>query len=248
MNQEQLPYPVQMGSIAQDRWRMQSFIDKGLSLEALEKEENKLWNTIERIARGALPPPQTCDIFPGSDLIRYSWEWAAYVLPNSNEVVKVPAGTFPEVNDPEYLENTRYAYEVLKKFVEPFLVETFFERIQNVNVLRQRRIVGEEPEYIDPSQISVKSKKSLQGFVQSLIELLEQHQWLPDIHLWRRKVNSKRVWNIWNLIFEGEQPWLFDFTSYHDPFRLYPERTKSEVKKNRKLLQSFLKEIRYSNY
>lgn len=42
---------------------------------------------------------------------------------------------------------------------------------------------------------------------------------------------------------ENEEPRIFDFTAYHDVYRLYPERAKKEIKKKGGAWQKFLIEI-----
>lgn len=117
-----------MAGIKKGDWRLQKYIDKGYCPIKLAKEEYKLWKTVKKIADTSRKPPKTCNIYPGSKLIGNSWEWAVYELPNGKEVVKVPANVFLEVNEPEYLSNTKHAYEVCKKYLEPFVVKTSFKR------------------------------------------------------------------------------------------------------------------------
>ena len=232
-------YPVQMASIRENDWRMQKFLNKGYGLARLMLETGKLRLKIEIRLRTAPPPPKTCKFFPGSKLIGYGWEWAIYGLPGKKKVVKIPAGVFLEVNESEYLENTKFAYEVCKKFLGQFVVESTFERRKGINMIFQRKLLGKEHFKIDIRKISLKHRESLIFLSERLLKMLEKHQWIPDMNLEKKG----KVWNIWNCMFEKEEPRIFDFTYYHDPFRLYPGRTKWEIKKKGGNWRKFLKEL-----
>lgn len=246
-NIERINYPVQMASIKKGRWRMQSFIDQGLNPKELEKEESKLWQRIKEIADNAPPPPKSCQIFPGSKLIGYGWEWATYSLPNKNQVVKVPAGIFPEVNDPEYLNNTKYAYQVCRRFIKPFVLKTIFERqeteIGPINMMFQKRLLGEQFRFIEPQKLSPKLRRLLTNLGQGLLKILEEHDWMPDMNLYQKKIEGKQVWSIWNLMLENEEPKIFDFTAYYDVYRLYPERLTQEIERKGGAWRKFLEEL-----
>jgi len=244
---KKINYLTQMASIKKGQWRMQAHIDRRLNLKELEKEEARLWKQIKDIVDNASPPPQICKFFPGSKLINYGWEWAIYELPKKNQVVKVPAGIFPEVNDPEYLENTEYAYRICREFIKPFVLETAFERrdtkVGPVNMMFQRRLPGEQFRFIEPQKISPKLRKLLKKLGQGLLRILQEHDWMPDMNLYQKRVNGKQVWSIWNLMLENEEPRIFDFTAYYDIYRLYPERTAKEIKIKGNAWRKFLKEL-----
>jgi len=244
---KKINYLVQMASIKKDKWRMQSFMDKGFSLEELEKEESKLWKQINKIVDETPRPLKTCDLFSVSKLIGHGWEWAVYSTSIKNQVVKVPAGIFLEVNNPEYLNNTEYAYRACQEFIAPFLAETTFERRETkvgpINMMFQKRLSGKQYCYIDPKELSLETKKSLIDLGQGLLEILKKHSWMPDVNLYKKELNGRQVWSIWNLMLENEEPRLIDFTAYYDVFRLYPERTKQEIKAKKDVWQEFLTEI-----
>lgn len=236
-----------MASIKKGHWRMQPFLDKKFNSIKLKKEEFKLWRQINNLVKSASPPAQSCIFFPNSKLIGSGWEWVVYELANKNQVVKIPAGIFPEVNDSEYLKNTKHAYQVCRQFIEPFVVKTTFERRKTkaglVNMLFQKKLPGKQYRYIEPKKLSPKLRKSLKNFGQGMLKILEKHDWMPDVNLYKKFVKSKRVWSIWNLMLENEEPRIFDFTAYHDIYRLYPERTKKAIKKKGGAWQKFLIEI-----
>ncbi len=241
-------YPVQMASIKRGDWRMQELMDKGTSLPRMRLEQHKLWKQVKKIADNAKKPPYKNKFFPGSQLIGHSWEWAVYVLPSKKEVVKVPANVFLEVNEPEYLSNTKDAYEVCKKYFKPFVVNTSFKRIKYdgkfINTIRQGRLQGKEIYFIDADKTDDKLKRSLITFSEGILELLETHDWKPDMHLRRKTKAGKRGWNIWNMIIENNEPRIFDFTAYYDVFRLSPSRTKREVRIKGNNWRRFLKELK----
>ncbi len=236
-----------MASIKKGQWRMQSFVDKEVSLIKLRKEEFKLWLQIKSLVKNAPSPAQSCIFFPNSKLIDSGWEWAVYELANKNQVVKIPAGIFPEVNDLEYLKNTKYAYQVCRQFIKPFILKTTFERRKTklglINMLFQKKLPGKQYRYIEPKKLSSKLRKSLKGLGQGLLEILEKHDWMPDMNLYKKMAIGKSVWSIWNLMLEDEEPRIFDFTAYHDVYRLYPERTIREIKKKGDAWRKFLMEI-----
>lgn len=242
------PYPVQMASIKKGDWRLKELVDKNASLPRLAAVEHKLWKQIKKIADNGKKPPKTSKLFPGSHLIGHSWEWAVYELPSKIEVVKVPANVFLEVNEPEYLSNTKDAYEVCKKYLEPFVVKTSFKRINYddkfINTIRQRKLKGKEIYFIDANKVDYKLKRSLITFSEGILEILEKHDWKPDMHLRRKIRGGKRGWNIWNMIVENNKPRIFDFTAYYDIFRLDPQRNKREVKIKGNNWQRFLKELK----
>ncbi len=226
---------------------MQVFIDKGFSAEELEREENRLWNLINNIADSASMPPKTCAAFPESKLIGYGWEWAAYELSSKNRVIKVPSGFFPEVNEPEYLENTEYAYQVCRKFLRPFIVNSIFKRVKIgegfYNTIEQRRISGKELHFIELQTVSKELRTSLSSLANGMLTLLSKHNWMPDMHLRKEKSGGKWGWNIRNLMVEEHKPIIFDFTAYYDVFRLYPVRTVQEKKTKGGAWEELLNEL-----
>jgi len=235
-----------MASIKKGDWRLKELPDKGASLPRLITEEYKLWKQIKKIADNAKKQPKICKFFPDSKLIGYGWEWAVYELPRK-EVVKVPAGIFKEVNEPEYIENTEFTYEVIRKHLREFVVETTFERIrfnhQELNTLRQRRIQGDEVTFVIPRKLPFDLRKNLSEYARGMLDILEKHEWIPDMHLWRKRKGGKDGWNIWNLIIENNKPLLFDFSAYYDVWRLYPQRTEKEKKIKGRRWQDFLKDL-----
>jgi len=236
-----------MANIKEGAWRMQPFIDKGFTAKKLKIEEFKLWLQIKAIVNRTPPPPKSCKFFPKSRLIDYGWEWAVYKLPNKEQVVKVPVGIFPEVNKPEYLRNTEYAYHICKNYIKPFILETQFLRKKTkfgpINMIFQKKLPGKQYRYIEPKKLSPKLRKSLKNFGQSLLKILEKHDWMPDMNLYKKVVKGKRVWSIWNLMLESEEPRIFEFTAYYDVYRLYPERTVWQIKHTKKTWKKFLREI-----
>jgi hypothetical protein len=244
MMNKKYPYPVQMGSIKKNNWRLGDLIKKGLTKKELEKEEAKLFIKLKKLSQNTPQPPKTYPLFPNSKLLTRGWEWAVYELANKKEVVKVPANIFKEVNEPEYLENAEYAYDVCRKYLGEFTLETNFERIKGINTLRQRKIKGTEIDFITPADLSKTLRNNLAKLAKRMLAILKDHDWLPDMHFHPKKQKGKQGWNVWNLIIENDKPIIFDFTTYYDVFRLYPQRTKEEKKIKGKDWQNFLKELK----
>ncbi len=239
-------YSVQMASIKKGDWRLQEYIDKGYGPIRLLLENRRLWRTVKKIVDGSPMPPGTHVMFPGSKLIGYGWEWAVYKLPHKKEVVKIPAGIFREVNEPDYLENTKYAYRVCRKYLDKFVVESTFERrrfkSKYVNLVFQRKFPSKQYQSIKPKSINKKLKKNLIKLAEGMLAILEDLDWMPDMNL--RKDMLKNNWGVWNLIVKDNEPKIFDFTSYHDVFRHYPLRTKLEVKLKGNKWRRFIKELK----
>lgn len=228
-----------MASIRENDWRMQRFLNKGYGPARLMLEEGKLWLKIKARLKTAPPPPKTCKLFPDSELIGFGWEWAVYSLPDEKKVVKVPAGIFLEVNEPEYLENTKFAFKACKEFLGQFVVESTFERRRGVNMIFQKKLLGKEHFKIDIGEISLSRRKLLISLSEGLLKILQKYQWIPDMNLEKKR----EVWNIWNCMLEKEEPRIFDFTYYYDPFRLYPKRAKMEIRGKGDNWRKFLKEL-----
>jgi len=246
VKKEKYFYPVQFANIEKDEWRLGKSVCYGKSNAMLILKENALWRQIEKIANEATPPPETHEAFSESRLIGHGWEWAVYQLQNENNVIKVPAGIFWEVNDVKYLENTEKAYNVCKKYLGELVVETSFERSNGVNLLRQRKIEGEEIDFINISRISNSLRKNLITTSEAMLKILGEYDWMPDIHLRREKKNREKGWHVHNLLLEGDNPMFFDFTAYYDVFRLYPQRMKEEIIGKGGLWKEFLSELLYT--
>lgn len=240
-------YPIQMASIDKRDWRLQDFIDKGFSEKELQNAESELWKQIEGIAKHAKEPPNGNLEFPGSKLLGYGWEWAVYELPSGEDVLKIPAGIFKEVEQKEYLENTKFAYEMCKKHLKDFVLDTNFKRVVTkdgkLNTIRQRKVNSDEISFIDPSNLKSELKKPLVNMGKALLVMLKEEQWLPDFHLWRKEENGKTGWNIWNLFIDSGKPVVFDYTAYYDVWRLYPQRTQEEIRIKGKNWKEFTSEL-----
>jgi hypothetical protein len=137
-------YPVQMADMRKGKWRFQELLAKGYTQEQLREEELKLWESVNKRVDAASKPPLVCPLIPDSQLLGFGWEWATYATSGSDEVIKLPAGIFPEVSTLVYLQNTHHAYEVCKKYFGSFVRETTFARELlngiSTNVVRQKKI------------------------------------------------------------------------------------------------------------
>lgn len=240
------PYPTQMASVKLDDWKLQYLIDQDLNDKELDIEEVKLRKQIEEIGNNRPKSPQTHSAFPNLQLIGSGWEWAVYLLPNKEYVVKVPAGAFQEVNELEYLNNSRFTYEICKKYLGDFVIDSEFQRIDTkkgkLNVIKQKRIKGEEISYVDPVKLSKKTRNYFIDLASKTIGLLNAMKWIPDMQLERKKDGK---WKVCNLFIENEKPILFDFTSYCDIWRFAPKITKRRIKGGNKLWRNFLDELKH---
>ena len=163
------------------------------------------------------------------------------------ELLKVPAGIFREVNEIEYLKNTEFAYQVCRKYIKPFIVETLFDIRQTengtLNTMYQRKIVGNQLIQIKTDKLSRELKTALLSLGEGLLRMLQDHKWIPDINLHKSSSFPKDNWEIRNIIQEKDNLSLYDFTTYYDVFRLYPERTEQEVMIKGNAWQSLIRDI-----
>lgn len=236
-----------MASIKLGDWRMQREINQGVSEEELGLEENKLRKQIEEIGNNRPKPPQVLKGFSGSKLIGSGWEWAVYLQPEKKEVIKVPSGAFQEVNDPEYLKNTQIAYETCKRYLDDFIAESSFSRSvyegKEVNMMKQQMIAGEELKFVNPRELSTVSRNYFASFAKKILKLADKTSWIPDMHL--TKMKDGENWKLWNIIVEKEKPILFDFTSYYDVLRVYPEAMSRRLRRAKSEWKDFLNEMSF---
>lgn len=237
----EINYPVQMGDIRPNHWRLRNG-----NLLDLYKKEVLLWNKLSEMAEKGGSPERKLSSIPGSHLIGYGWEWKVFGLENNPEIaIKIPRGIFPEVNREEYLDNTKYAYEICKKYFSSFVVNSKFERKNiegiDINFIYQDRIYGHEVGGFLIKNLSGELKNALKLLSDSVLNILSEYQWMPDLGL-RKINNSWRVRNI--LLNKDEELKIVDFTAYYDVFRLYKLRMWEEVVVKSNNWKNFSKELK----
>ncbi len=226
---------------------MEDLLTRGASEAELSSEINRLEKQFKSIAYKRPSPPQSLSYISGSKLIGSGWEWAAYSLPNEDEIIKVPSGAFKEVNTENYLEKTISSYNLCKEYLDKFILDSTFERIYTdkglINTIRQSRLMGKEADLIDTETLSSKTKREFAELAFGVIRLIKQEGWAPDLYLREKIIDGKRFWKLNNVIIEGDKPTLFDFSSYFDQWRLYPDFTARNIVSETKLYTRFLEDL-----
>ena len=245
MGKEEEPvyrYPTQMADMRKGKWRLQELLSKGYTQDQLREEELRLWECVNRQVDTAPEQPFVHPLLPGSELLGSGWEWATYTLPDSEDVIKVPAGIFPEVNTLLYLQNTHHGYELCKKYFGTFARDTRFSRtiLQGVptNVIRQRRFHQLFTQFT-PESLSSEHTAQMREFGKQALAMLKSEEWLADLDL--KKENG--VWMVNNMAIDEGRFQVYDFTAYYDAYRLDPERAKEEIAYHTSAWEELLSEL-----
>jgi len=224
-------YPKSYGNTENGFYRL-SYPDKNQS--EMEKIESVFWEFINKRVQTALPVKK----FKNYLYINSGWEWSVFKK-NNKSIVKIPAQIFPEVSDKRYLKNTEFAYrEISKFFPSRFIAKTKVEEVDSRNLITQEYIKGKEDIKIVDLIKNKKCTSNLKDFLKYSLIMLEKKTWLPDFNIER----TKDGFSIRNIIFQDKDfvPKIIDFTSYYDVFRLYPQRTDTEVKYKTKQIKESL--------
>ncbi len=205
-----------------------------LSGHDLDKVQHELFLACTHRAKDIQP----CRVFQSLPYLGSGWEWSAFK--NNDAVVKIPAGIFPETADSRYLENTKYNYSVIKRYVEHvFIAETEF--LGAVPSIRQQ-LLQCLPEKILFCTCDTSKWGSL---FEQLLRLLEAEHWLPDLDI-RQSSDGFTIRSI--MMDATGTPKLMDFTAYFDVFRLYEERMHHEVGRRRQVLEKIIDKLRCQHH
>lgn len=234
-------------SLDKKYWLLEDYLAKGASDAELLSEVNRLGKALQDIANNRPTPPASLFHVNGSRFIGSGWEWAVYSTQNSSEVIKVPSGAFPEVSEAQYLEKTISSYNLCKDYLGRFILNSTFERINTsngqVNTIRQQLLKGENVDFVDVQTLSQKTKMELIDLAFGVMWLIKEKEWAPDLYLREKMVDGKRLWKINNVIIEDGKPAIFDFTSYFDQWRLYPDYTAKKIISETALYSEFLLDL-----
>lgn len=173
-------YPKSYGSIKKDDFRLRSFLDLG------NGDLSILWKKLGRfcIDRSREIKPRT--EYGELEYIGSGWEWSVFRR-DENTVVKVPAGVFPEVNDPIYLQNVEFAYSTITSvFPREFVAYSRFYRKEGLNTEEQEFIKGEADAVISFEAQDKKLLRHLRRFLECSLELAEQSEWIPDFRFLKK--------------------------------------------------------------
>ncbi len=222
-------YPKSYGNIKPGFYRLRGFQKPNVDIE---KIESKFWEFISAMAFSKQPRK----IFKSYQFMDAGWEWSVF-RKDSQTVIKIPAGIFDEVNEKQYLTNTKLAYQkILDYFPAKFVAETTFERSNGLNMMEQVLVEGKDNGRIGYNTKNLELLKNTKIFLKSALEMLDDYQWLPDFDIRR----SSKGFRLRNVIIKSNLPKIIDFTAYYDVYRLYSQRTRQEVKDKRKRIVDFL--------
>lgn len=222
-------YPKSYGNIKLNFYRLKSFQKPNADIRQIE---SKFWKFISTIALSKQPRK----IFNSYPFIDAGWEWAVF-RKDYQTVVKIPAEIFPEVNEKQYLTNTRFAYQkILEYFPAKFVAKTTFTASSGLNQMEQIYVEGKDNGRISYNTKNVELLQNIKIFLESALKMLDNYLWLPDFDIRR----SSRGFRLQNVIIESTIPKIIDFTAYYDVYRLYPQRTIEEVGDKRKHIVDFL--------
>lgn len=225
-------YPKSYASIKQGDFRLKEFIDQDPSI--LRELSNRLYLFCAEQADNTQPVTSFKDL----SYIGSGWEWSAFKK-NPKTVAKIPAGIFPEVNDPLYLQNTQLAYETIKGyFPEEFVASTIFHREATLNLIEQELIEDEGLHTIPFSLSNDKLISNLKTLLKGSLRILGELQWMPDF--WFGK--NETGFELNNIVIQKDTsiPKIIDFTFYFDPYRIHPEKTKAAVAEHTAKIEEFL--------
>jgi hypothetical protein len=225
MNDILSKYPS-FGSCEKGKYRLYGIYD--------EKELNRIQGEIFYACKQRAKNCPPCQTFQSYRYLNFGWEWS--VFEGGNEVIKIPAGIFPETSDPRYLASVKHNRSVICKYVgEQFIAKTDFPESQS-NLIRQSKL-NPLPERILYKNID---KNHWKQFCKKLICLLDNEDWLPDLDIHKHSdgFDIRSVMEDENKI-----PKIMDFTAYFDVFRLYEEKTRTEKNDRRKVLCEIVEKL-----
>lgn len=224
-------YPKSYASIRPGFYRLRDYLD--LSGKEIKRVENQLWNFILEKAELVEPIRKYKDY----NFLNSGWEWSVFVE-NDQTLIKVPAGIFPEVNTPKYLDNTKFAYQKILQYFSPnFVAKSKFRREDKTNIFKQEYIGGKDNSIVGFSTKDKILLKNINQFLDCSLDMLINFHWLPDFDIKR----TKGGFTFRNIIIEKPThiPKIIDFTAYYDVYRLYPQREEFEIKEKARRIKDF---------
>ena len=226
-------YPKSFGSI--DGWRLHEYLH--LPVE----EQERAYKHLEHFCLHRAKHCPAVHEHNGYTLLGSGWEWSVFAK-NDSTVIKIPSGIFPEVNTPQYLTNAQNAYELLKQyFPEDMVAETKFYRHNNLNIIEQTRMQGNDWNVVALDQANDWMLQKLIIFFTGTAQLIKEQQWLPDFWL----DYDPAGFALRNIMINqaNNQFAIIDFTSYLDPARMYPALRDHHCHKNAGRIQDMLSNI-----
>jgi hypothetical protein len=173
------------------------------------------------------------ETFRDFEYVDSGWEWS--VFRHQDHVYKIPSGRFEEVSDPRYMLNAEINYLKILRYVdEKYVAKTQFL----ADFIEQEFIDARHIDTIDLRRVDQPTRKELICLFSSLLILLQQEDWLPDLDI--EPKNGRVEMKNW-LVDRSGIPKIIDFTSYCDAFRLNEQRLQLELPKQEQRLVEALR-------
>jgi hypothetical protein len=207
-------YPKTTASSSEDYFRLKKLYENNpFEIEIIE---NELWNFLV----GKEANSDFIENFKTYEFIDHGWEWSVFKF-SVSKVIKIPSGIFEEVNSLVYLNNVRKNYQKISEiFPKKNFAESEFKKETNLNRIFQEYIPSSNNFYTTPEFVI-----NLVEFILTLLQFLKIHSWIPDIEI---RIEDEKLL-LRNILIQNNSPVIYDFSTYYDVFRLYPERTEKEV-------------------
>lgn len=214
-------YPKSYASTRPGDYRMKDFLILGDA--KLEKLTNELFKFCTDYADQATPIRE----YKGFPYLDSGWEWSVFKK-DDKTVIKIPANIFPEVNDVQYLDNSKDSYDkFIRAYPTGFIAKTEFRREDGINIMEQEFIRGKSDFTLDKKTNDQTLLTNFRIFLISTLKLVRNERWLPDY--WFDE-NEKGIL-VRNVVVEDETRFfkIIDFTQYTDPSRMYPAKTERVI-------------------
>jgi len=212
-------YPTAQNRFEKEDYRLQEYLQ--YSDEELAAIENILWEiTLDKVSNNS-----PVNKYKNFEYIGSGWEFSVFKV-NDYQVCKIPAGIFKEVNSSKYFSNIQKIYDILtNKFGEKFIPKTEID-IEH-KIIYQDYVNGKDQGRLGYNTKNAKKLQQLHTFVRGLKDILSKFDWMPDVNIRRERGGFK----LSNVIIDSEDNLKFyDFSVLYNVFRIYPSRTKDEVK------------------
>jgi hypothetical protein len=224
-NLSRITYPKQYADIRLGKYRIPT-----MSIREQENFEKRLYNII---LEKALSQSGITN-YKSKEYIGSGWEFS--VFKDGDSVYKIPSQKFSEVSSYIYFQNILRIYSLLKFYFKDQVLDTFFSFEHDNFLIKQKFIPSiKDSIVIDLHDIDKYSSQQYEfkRFLENNKKILEIYEWMPDIRLQL----SGNILTINNVAMVKGKLYLYDFSSYYDLFRLYPERTRLEVRNNLDLIK-----------
>lgn len=227
-------YPVSHGSLKV--WRLEEYLH--LPVE----EQHLVYKQLEQFCLTHVEQSSPIAEYQDYAHIGSGWEWSVFAKDN-NQVIKIWAGIFPEVNEALYLVESERNYRLLRQYYPATMVaQTTFVRQDGHNRIEQARLSGQDMQVVDLATASDWLLSKMETLLNSTARMIEEQNWLPD--LWLN--HDARGLVLRNVMIDeaNDQFAIVDFTSYLDPARMYPALCQDHCALHKAKITQWLAEIK----